>query len=142
MTRKGEQLSDEASDGGDYEVGYCKPPRHSRFKPGQSGNPAGRAKGTKNLASVLERELRAIVTIAENGRRRRVTKLDAAVKQLVNKAASGDGGSLQFLFRLLQSSQPESASVATLSSEIDEQVKRDLLRQIRSLPAEESDGSA
>ena len=142
MARKGKNFLEETSEAGNYEVGYRKPPQHSHFKPGQSGNPSGRPKGTKNLASVLEQELRETVTIAENGRRRRVTKLDAAVKQLVNKAASGDGGSLQFLFRLLQSSQPESASVATLSSEIDEQVKRDLLRKIRSLPAEESDGSA
>jgi len=142
MARKGKNFLEETSEAGNYEVGYRKPPQHSQFKPGQSGNPSGRPKGTKNLASVLEQELRETVTIAENGRRRRVTKLDAAVKQLVNKAASGDGGSLQFLFRLLQSSQPESASVATLSSEIDEQVKRDLLRKIRSLPAEESDGSA
>ena len=142
MTRKREQTSDTSSAGGDYEVGYGKPPQHSRFKPGRSGNPAGRPKGAKNLASVLEQELRAMVTIAENGRRRRVTKLDAAVKQLVNKAASGDMLSLQFLFRLLQSSQPESASTAHLSSEIDEQFKRDLLRRIRSIPVEERDGTS
>jgi hypothetical protein len=34
-------------------VGYCKPPLHTRFKKGQSGNPRGHAKGAKNLASVL-----------------------------------------------------------------------------------------
>jgi stress response protein YsnF len=32
----------------DYDVGYGKPPKHSRFKKGKSGNPAGRPKGSKN----------------------------------------------------------------------------------------------
>jgi hypothetical protein len=32
---------------GEYEVGYGKPPKHSRFKKGKSGNPQGRSKGTK-----------------------------------------------------------------------------------------------
>ena len=32
----------------DYEVGYAKPPEHTRFVKGQSGNPRGRAPGAKN----------------------------------------------------------------------------------------------
>ena len=42
----------------DYEVGYKKPPIHTRFKPGVSGNPKGRPKGTKNLATDLAEENR------------------------------------------------------------------------------------
>ena len=37
----------------DYKVGYKKPPLHSRFKKGQSGNPRGRPRGAKNFSSVL-----------------------------------------------------------------------------------------
>ena len=33
-----------------YEVGYGRPPQHTQFRPGQSGNPAGRRKGVRNLA--------------------------------------------------------------------------------------------
>ena len=39
-----------------YEVGNGKPPEHSRFKPGQSGNPRGRPKGAKNKIPGLHEE--------------------------------------------------------------------------------------
>ena len=42
---------------GDYEVGYGKPPRHSRFVKGQSGNPRGRPAGAKNFTTLLEEAL-------------------------------------------------------------------------------------
>jgi Family of unknown function (DUF5681) len=38
---------------GDYEVGYGKLPRHTRFVKGQSGNPRGRPPGAKNLKTML-----------------------------------------------------------------------------------------
>jgi hypothetical protein len=72
------------------EVGFGKPPRAMQFKPGQSGNPAGRPRGAKNFATAIEQELDARVTVTENGRRRRISKREVIAKHLVNKAASGD----------------------------------------------------
>ena len=69
----------------DYEVGYGKPPRHSRFKTGQSGNPRGRAPGAKNLRTLLSEALNECVIVTENGGRRKVTKREAIIKQLVNQ---------------------------------------------------------
>jgi hypothetical protein len=51
---------------GDYEVGYGKPPRQTRFKQGQSGNVQGRPRGSKNLTTVMLKELSEKVTISEN----------------------------------------------------------------------------
>jgi hypothetical protein len=73
-----------------YEVGFGKPPRAMQFKPGRSGNPAGRPRGAKNFATAIEQELDARVTVTENGRRRRISKREVIAKHLVNKAASGD----------------------------------------------------
>jgi hypothetical protein len=81
---------DNTKSGAGYAVGYGKPPSHSRFKPGASGNPNGRPKGSLNLATVLQKALRERVTITENGKRRKITKLEATMKQLTNKAATGD----------------------------------------------------
>jgi hypothetical protein len=72
------------------EVGYGKPPNRTQFVKGQSGNPTGRPKGSQNLATVLAKAGRQRVKITENGRTRHVTKFEATMLQLFNKAASGD----------------------------------------------------
>ena len=76
-------------------------PRSTRFRPGQSGNPRGRPKGARSLRGLVASALGERVEAKENGRRRRITKLEAAVKQLVNRAASGDQRATQFVFALL-----------------------------------------
>jgi hypothetical protein len=91
----------QSNDGSDA-VGYGKPPKATRFRKGQSGNPKGRPKGKLNLATVILRALEAKVVINENGRRRVVTKREAAIMQLVNKAASGDLWALKVMTALAQ----------------------------------------
>jgi hypothetical protein len=71
-------------------VGYGKPPSHTQFVKGQSGNPKGRPKGSQNLATILTKVSRERVKVTENGRTRYITKFQATMLQLVNKALSGD----------------------------------------------------
>src|SRR5712675_3184720 len=77
-------------DEGDHEVGYGKPPRHTRFTKGQSGNPRGRPPGAKNLRTLLSEALNETVIVTENGGRRKVTKRQAIITQLVNRSATAD----------------------------------------------------
>jgi hypothetical protein len=81
-------------------VGYRMPPDSTRFKQGVSGNPKGRPKGSLNVATTFLKALREKVVVNENGRRKTVTKLQAALTQLVNKAASGDLRALRHLLDL------------------------------------------
>ncbi len=85
-----------------YEVGYGKPPVHSRFQKGQSGNPKGRAKGSRNFATIFTEALMKPVVITENGQRKKISKFAAAMTQLANDAARGDKKSIQLVFAMSQ----------------------------------------
>lgn len=74
----------------------------SRYKPGQCGNPAGRPRGSKSRATLLLDELDAIVTISENGRPKKATKLALIFKQIVNSAVRGDFKAFLPLVKLLE----------------------------------------
>ena len=85
-----------------YEVGYGKPPRHTRFQKGRSGNPTGRPRGKKNLATLLSDALDEPVIVVENGRRKKISKRQAIITQLVNKSASADLKATQILLAMLR----------------------------------------
>ena len=85
------------SDSNDYEVGYGKPPPHTQFRAGQSGNPAGRRKGVRNLATDVKRILKVPVKVKENGRSRKISTQEGALMVLREKALKGDPRSLDRL---------------------------------------------
>jgi hypothetical protein len=87
---------------GDYEVGYGKTPRHSRFVKGQSGNPRGRPPGAKNMKTLLNKALSEVVVVTENGGRRKLSKREAIVTQLVNRSAKADFRAIQILLGMLR----------------------------------------
>ena len=115
----------------EYEIGYKKPPRQTRFKRGESGNPSGRPKGSKNLATLLEKELRQRVVVNENGRRRSITKQEAMIKHLVNKALSGDRRLLQLMLEEIRLLETRAASSATaIIDDADQQVMRQIQERL------------
>lgn len=97
-------------DGGSYLVGYRKPPSNTRFKKGQSGNPAGRPKASRNIATLLAQELNKPVRVVQNGHSKRITKKQALLIQMVNKAASGDFRFLTLLLREIRETEPQPGS--------------------------------
>lgn len=112
-------------------VGYGRPPMMTRFRPGQSGNPRGRPKGARNLSTIVAAALSERVAINENGRRRRITKFEATVKQLVNRAASGEARSTQLLLALVQANEARPAQQdASRLSDADSIVMAELTRRL------------
>ena len=100
--------------------GYCSPPESTRFKEGVSGNPKGRPKGSLNMITALTKALREKVVINENGRRKTVTKFDAALKQLVNKAAGGDLRAVRHLTELARDAEAQHHSTGVETPELNE----------------------
>ena len=127
-------MSDEHKATRTYPVGYKKTPPNTRFTKGRSGNPKGRPKGTPNFTTALERALREQVIVNEGGQRHAVTKLEATVLQLVNKAMQGDPRAMQQLLNVvhvLERDTGESNEPSLNITESDELVMDHLIKRIR-----------
>ena len=112
----------------DYEVGYRKPPRHSRFVKGRSGNPRGRPRGAKSFNTLLSDKLNEPVTVAENGGRRNISKREAIVTQLVNRSAAADFRAIKILLDIVRDIERQAEPVPETAefSEADEKVLEQL----------------
>jgi len=84
-----------------YEVGYAKPPKHTQFKQGQSGNPKGKPKGHQNFKTDLMDELSETISIQENGKQRKITKQRALIKSSVAKGIKGDAKAANSVFGMI-----------------------------------------
>ena len=102
------------------------------FAPASPGNPSGRREGARNLSTIVAAALSERVTVNENGRRRSITKLEAAVKQLVNRAATGEARATQLLLALIQANEarPVQQDAGRLG-DADAIVMAELLRRLR-----------
>lgn len=91
-----------------YEVGYKKPPKETRFRRGQSGNPRGRPRGAKSWKTLIEEELGRTIVVTERGKQKKITLKRAVVKRGVHDAVSkGDVRMLKELGGLSEPPMPE-----------------------------------
>ena len=136
---------------GEYEVGYAKPPRHAGFQKGRSGNPKGRPKGAKNFATLLGEALDEKVSLTEDGRRRRITKRELVIKQLVNKSASADLRAIKQLTDIVQGVErragaspapPSPQAFTAADEEVIAELKKRIERDIRAKIATEQTRAA
>jgi hypothetical protein len=91
------------STSGTYEVGYGKPPRAHQFKPGQSPNPEGRKKGSKNEATIIKEILGKTIKIREGSKIRKITVHEAMFRRFAEKSLAGDIKSATFLLNRFNS---------------------------------------
>lgn len=127
-----------SGNGDDTEVGYGKPPKSTRFKKGQSGNPKGRPKGSRSFDKDLDDVLKAQMTINENGRSRKVSTQLAALMRLKERALKGDPRALARLLTMAdeRSAEREAHSKErVLSSEED-----DILQRFMNSAVNQTDG--
>ena len=133
---------------GQYEVGYGRPPEHSRFPPGQSGNPVGRRKGQPTVSEVLMKEAARLVKVKRGDTVETITKHEVVIRRLFQSAMEGDiAASRLVLFGLGQNApepsdapaEDETANLALGATPDDETVRR-MLARFAHLHPKEGDG--
>ena len=121
------------------EVGYGKPPKHTRFKKGQSGNPKGRPKGTCNFKTDVQAMLKSPVKITNNGRVSQMSTQRASLETLRAKGFGGHQRSLEQVLRYGEKyDEPEAAADAPLDASdqaiLDAYVRRVMQKQAKPSP--------
>ena len=104
-------------------VGYGSPPVHSQFKPGQSGNPSGRAKGSQKLKTLFNKVLNEEISLRDGSDCKKISKAEAVVRSVVVGALKGDPRNVAILFRLAE----QAGQFQDASSEITE-IRRVIVR--------------
>lgn len=109
-------MSDDEDDDKPYEVGYCKPPKHTQWPKGVSGNPAGKKKEESLLDQLRKLSAKEIV-VHQNGAPMTMTQGEAMLAAVFNKAMMGDLGSIKFIAQMLGMSEADlaAAKVPTLT---------------------------
>ena len=117
----------------DYAVSCGKPPLHTRFQKGKSGNPKGRPRGKKNISTLLSTALNASIVVVANGRRRKVTKREAIVTQLVNKSAAADLKATQMVLTMLREleARDDGSADPAVFTEADHEIIRRIQARLR-----------
>ena len=119
-------------------VGPGKPPRHTRFKPGQSGNPNGRPKGSKNFATILQQQLRKKVTITVDGKPKRMAVQEVIARRLANDSMKGTTKAMELLIRLTsKSEESDGKGVASETVLPDKDALRRIHKRIAKLVTED-----
>ena len=138
-----------ADDEHDYKVGPGRPPLNTRFTKGQSGNPGGRSK--KQLSALLTDALNEPVFVTIDGARRKITKREAVVHQLVDKSTSADLRATKMLFDMMKDAEhkagvaappPEPRRLSAADKEVVQLFVERLRRQILAEMAAQNTGAA
>ena len=103
----------------DYEVGYGRPPTHSQFKPGHSGNLKGRPKGQPTVLEIFMREAARVVRIQVGDKVESISRIEAIYRKLFYMAMDGDPGALRMV--LMVQTRTETTASESGQEAIDEQ---------------------
>ena len=105
----------------EQKVGYKNPPKQSRFKPGQSGNPSGRPKRKLLPPEAFFAELDKPILVKEGGKKRRMTREQALLMKTYSDAMAGDPSSRRFMYSVIERRSASAATTAPVDLSADDE---------------------
>jgi hypothetical protein len=124
-------------------VGYRRPPEHTRWRTGQSGNPTGRPKNAASFADDLIAELSEVIQVTEGRKVKRITKRRALIKALTAGSLKGNARAASLLISLSArfiEAHPDDQSQAEVSAKDHKIVEAYLERQVQLRLAKQKGG--
>jgi hypothetical protein len=118
----GQKVGTGSGSGSTYEVGYGKPPKQYRFRPGRSGNPQGRPRGAKNTATLTREILDEKIEVRSGTGVRKISRREAILKRFAEFALEGDTKSAAFLLRYDMPETAEEQANNGASPEEDQEI--------------------
>jgi len=114
-------------------------PRTGRFKPGHCPNPKGRPRIVRTVGATIAGALKAPIPVTENGRLRKISKLQATAQQIANKSAAGDLRASKMAIDLAQRAEQQAAAQSPNDrlSASDEEIVERLIARLRRIITEE-----
>ena len=120
----------------DEKVGPGRPPKHARWKKGQSGNPRGRPRGSVNVKAAFLEELGEYMTFTTPQGEREMTKLQAIVRRLIHEGLNGKVHAIQDI--LDRAERLDRANGGTVPAELAKDDEAILRRALSSDPKSSS----
>jgi len=117
-------------------------PTTGRFLPTKSGNPHGRLRKPRSADDAILGAVHQAITVTENGRRRRRTKLEVTAAQIANQGASGNLGAGKTTFDLVQRAEERQAQTSNANEELslsDHEIAERFVARLRRMIEEERD---
>jgi hypothetical protein len=114
-------------------------PRTGRFKPGHCPNPKGRPRKAKTIGATIVGALKEAIPVTENGRPRKISKLQATARQIADKSAAGDLRASKMALDLAQRAEQQAAAQSPVDrlSESNEEIVQRLIARLRRIIIEE-----
>jgi Family of unknown function (DUF5681) len=118
-----------------YAIGYGKPPTHTRWTKGQSGNPKGRPPRDRNISALVTRLLAQRIVVRKGRSTKRMSRLDHLVHRMLEDALAGDPRLIRMVLDEARKGEVHAETLEPVLESADREVIDAMLRRIASPPA-------
>lgn len=92
----------------EQKCGFCVLPKEYQYQKGQSGNPRGRPRGTRNRNTIVREQMNRKITLTgPNGNSRRISTKEGIIAKQINKALQGNTYSAKWMIELSNAADAE-----------------------------------